>query len=410
MSDPRLRKELLAVLEDGHDVDIISLRGEDQPVRELSKDAKGLSRTGTSWPQWDAPIHVSVLGLLLGPISLYVTVLNVNRRYDAVQVNTLPDALAFSAIIPRLRGARVVADFQELMPEMLSAEFPGHRRLTKLLRAVERRAARFADHAIIATPAQADTFSERTDIRHWTLVPNVPEEGLFAPRPGPRPRSRHARVITHGTLVERYGAHVLIRALPRSRERYDVRLDIVGVGEQLPTADGACPRARSNAMVTFSQRRLTAQELTERIRAADIGVVSLLSHEYLERVTPSKLFDYVASGLPVVASETGGVRAWFNGTEVQFCEPGNPESLSEALAMVLADPRRAKMLAANALKTYPALRWSHQKRIYQAIFGDGKRRSDGRRRGTGASVGEQKGASPEAGQTDISNTGTEWFT
>ena len=51
---------------------------------------------------------------------VYVTVLEAMRRYDAVQINTLPDALAFSAFVPRLRGARIVIDFQELMPAYLS--------------------------------------------------------------------------------------------------------------------------------------------------------------------------------------------------------------------------------------------------------------------------------------------------
>jgi glycosyltransferase involved in cell wall biosynthesis len=390
-SDPRPRKEVLALLEEGHDVDIICLQGEGQPLREVWKRAR-VFRAPVRHCRTGVRRYTFQYALFFSAAFVYVTVLDAKRRYDAVQVNTLPDALAFSAVVPWLRGARIVVDFQELMPEMFSAEFPGRERLTNLLRVVERLAASFADHAIIANPAQAHTFRARNDVHgRWTLVPNVPEEGVFAPLPAPRRRSRHSTLMTHGTLVERYGAHVLISALPSLLERHDVSLDIVGMGEQLPELIALARELEVMERVSFSQRWLTPQELAERIRAADIGVVPILSHGYLETVTPNKLFDYVASGLPVVASDTAGLRAWFNDPEVQFFEPGNPEALSEAVATVLADQSRAETLASNAMKTYQALRWSRQKRNYQAIFRDGKRRSDVRRHLTAASMGHQTG-------------------
>ena len=39
------------------------------------------------------------------------------RRYDVVQVNSLPDWLVFAALIPRALGARVLLDLHECMPE-----------------------------------------------------------------------------------------------------------------------------------------------------------------------------------------------------------------------------------------------------------------------------------------------------
>jgi glycosyltransferase involved in cell wall biosynthesis len=254
-----------------------------------------------------------------------------------------------------------------------------HDRLTKLLRGVERLAARFADHAIVANPAQADTFRERNDSRPLTLVPNVPEEGVFAPPPAPRRRQRGTTLITHGTLVERYGTHVLISALPTLLDRYDVNLEIVGMGEQLPDLEALARELDVSHRIRFSHRWLSPHELAERLHTADIGVVPIISHGYLETVTPNKLFDYIASGLPVVASETVGLRAWFTDAEIQFFEPGNPESLSQAVASILADDTRGPALAANALKTYQALRWSRQKRNYQAIFRDGQSRTEAHR-------------------------------
>src|SRR5206468_10680741 len=48
------------------------------------------------------------------------SLLAARRRYDLVQVDTLPDFLVFSAAVARMRGARVVLFMLELMPELLA--------------------------------------------------------------------------------------------------------------------------------------------------------------------------------------------------------------------------------------------------------------------------------------------------
>jgi glycosyltransferase involved in cell wall biosynthesis len=230
-------------------------------------------------------------------------------------------------------------------------------------------AGRFADHAIIANPSQVEPLRNRAGIREWTLIPNVPEEGVFSPQCSRDPDpATPFRLMTHGTLVERYGAHVVIKAMPGVLARHDARLEILGSGEQLPALTALARELGIEDRVTFSRSWVPAPELAERLRQADIGIVPLISHGYLETVTPNKLFDYVASGVPVVASETVGLRCCFSDNEVQFFEPGNPEALSRAIVSLLDDQDRAKALATNALQAYQTLRWAQVKRNYQAIF------------------------------------------
>jgi glycosyltransferase involved in cell wall biosynthesis len=126
------------------------------------------------------------------------------------------------------------------------------------------------------------------------------------------------------------------------------------------------------AQVSFSDRWLPVKELAQRLQKADVGIVPVLSHGYLETVTPNKLFDYVASGVPVVASDTVGLRSCFSDAEVQFFEAGNPEALSEAINVLLDDQDKARRLASNALTTYETLRWDRVKRHYQAIYNGGQ--------------------------------------
>jgi glycosyltransferase involved in cell wall biosynthesis len=373
--DPRVRKEVLALLEDGHEVDVICQRRPNQPLREVWNGAR-VFRVPLRHRRSGFSRYVFQYAAFFSAAFLYVTSLDLIRRYDYVQVNTLPDALTFCAVVPRLRGARIIVDFQELMPEMFTAEFPGRqtRVVTWVLRALEWLAARFADHAIIANPSQVGVLRDRAGIRRWTLIPNVPEEGVFAPGPlRERDPAEPFRLMTHGTLVERYGAHVLVKAMPSILRRHNVHAEIVGSGEQLPALLALTRELGVEAEITFSDRWLPVDELARRLQQADVGIVPILSHGYLETVTPNKLFDYVASGVPVVASDTVGLRSCFSDGEVHFFEAGNPEALSEAVSTLLGDLAEARTLASKALQTYEALRWARVKRDYQAIYNASQR-------------------------------------
>ena len=46
-----------------------------------------------------------------------------SSRYDVVHVHNLPDFLVFAALVPRLRGASIVLDLHDLMPEFFMSRF-----------------------------------------------------------------------------------------------------------------------------------------------------------------------------------------------------------------------------------------------------------------------------------------------
>jgi glycosyltransferase involved in cell wall biosynthesis len=48
-------------------------------------------------------------------------------------------------------------------------------------------------------------------------------------------------------------------------------------------------------------------------------------------MTPNKLFEYVALGIPVISSDLEGIRDFFNDTEITFFVPEDPESLANKI-------------------------------------------------------------------------------
>jgi len=73
-------------------------------------------------------------------------------RYDLVHIHSVPDLLVFTALVPKLTGAKVVLDIHDVLPEFYASKFKvSHRSFTfKILLWIERLCASFADHVIIS--------------------------------------------------------------------------------------------------------------------------------------------------------------------------------------------------------------------------------------------------------------------
>jgi glycosyltransferase involved in cell wall biosynthesis len=326
----------------------------------ISRDRAGMIR------------YVLDYGLFFAGAFATVAALDVRRRYDVVQVNTMPDVLVFVALVPKLRGAKVVLDFHELMAELLTASFTGRRArwVGALLKSAERAAARFADRVLVANPVQLPVLVERTGIRELTLIHNVPEEETFSPELQGSNGAADIEppvVLTHGTLVERYGVQVLLHAVPQILKRRDVKFVVVGEGQHLGELRAIAAELGLGDSVQFTGR-LTPADVARRIRQATLGVVPILEHGYLETVTPNKLFEYVALRLPVVASDTVGVRAYFDDEAVRFVRPGDSSALADAILSLLDSPARRQALASNATAVYETVRWERSKEEYTAVF------------------------------------------
>jgi len=89
-------------------------------------------------------------------------------------------------------------------------------------------------------------------------------------------------------------------------------------------------------------------KIHEVISKADIGVVLYLKHEKFSwgsnYCCPNKLFEYVAAGLTILASNQESIKGWVEGSSIGICvDPKNVHSISNGIKY-LADPiRRAQM-------------------------------------------------------------------
>lgn len=83
--------------------------------------------------------------------------------------------------------------------------------------------------------------------------------------------------------------------------------------------------------------------LTEPLARAYIGVLPNHREEISERFTsPLKLFEYMAAGKVIVASDLPSIREILDERQAYLCPPASPRSLAEAIHSVYRDDRLAK--------------------------------------------------------------------
>lgn len=97
------------------------------------------------------------------------------------------------------------------------------------------------------------------------------------------------------------------------------------------------------------------------LRAADVLVLPNSAATQISRsfTSPMKLFEYMASGVPIVASGIPSIREVLGEEAAYLCEPDNPEALAAAIRHALGDPEASKR-AARAKALVHAYTWDER--------------------------------------------------
>lgn len=98
-------------------------------------------------------------------------------------------------------------------------------------------------------------------------------------------------------------------------------------------------------------------------RATDILLMPFPdTPHYRSNMSPVKMFEYMASGRPIVASNLPTIAEVLNSANATLVPPGNIQALVEAINGLLSDPERGERLAAQAAKDVQKYSWSERAR------------------------------------------------
>jgi glycosyltransferase involved in cell wall biosynthesis len=346
--DPRVVREARVALRQGYEVDIVATRQPGEPAEEYVEGVRVIRLPVAHTMGGGAGRIISEYAAFSLLACVRLARLALKRRYAIVHVHNPPDFLVAAALIPRLLGCRVIFDIHDLSPDMFNMRFDGRRGADvadRLLKGLERWATRIADGVITVHDAYARELVKRgVPPEKLIIVMNsVDEEFLPA---AVRASDEGFRVVYHGTVTPHYGLELVVEAVARLSSRVPgIRLDVYGAGDAVAAA-----RHRASALgipdrVRFTGRFLPHAEVLERVRSANVGVIPNLPIELNRFALSSKLFEYVALGVPVVSADLPTIREHFADDEVRFFYetyrwPRNAARYAELLARITSRASR----------------------------------------------------------------------
>jgi glycosyltransferase involved in cell wall biosynthesis len=265
----------------------------------------------------------------------------------------LPVALHAAA----LHGAKVVYDSHELFAEQ---EFSATERC--MWRALEARTIGRCNAVMAVNPSVARELMQRYGVPHVEVVYN-------AERCDDLPQRSHrlhdafglpslARVLLfQGGLSTGRQLEALVGAMAMVQVP-DLHLVILGDGPLQPTlqklaaAPGAQGRVHLHPAVPQSQ-------LLAWTAAADAGVIpyqpTCLNNLYC---TPNKLFEFIAAGLPILASDLPEIRAIVSGHGIgQLADLSSTDTIARAIDDFFADLARLQSWRGAVLRARDLLNW-----------------------------------------------------
>ncbi len=244
-----------------------------------------------------------------------------SRRFDLRAIHD-PELL-IPGLVAALAGRKVLFDVHEDVPAQILTKAWVPRLLRRPLAVVAAALLKAAERTMRITLAEPGY--QRLFRRPHPVIPNYPDLSAL---PDPRPAEGYA-VYVGDVTVER-GAGVMAAAAARA----GVPLRIVGRCD--PELAAGLAAAGGDVELLG---RLPHPRALDIAAAATVGLSPLADLPNYRYSLPTKVLEYLAVGIPVVASDLPGTAEVIGDLPgVVLVEPGNVEAWAEALARVHDDP------------------------------------------------------------------------
>lgn len=373
-ADPRPRRAAEALVEAGMTVDMICLREKDEEPTCETIAGVNVRRVPLRKRRGSKTAYLLLYSQFILHSFALLAWRSLRRKYDVVHVHNMPDVLVFASLIPKLRGARVILDLHDPMPELMMSiyQFASGHRFVRLLRRLERWSIGFADLALTPNITFKNLFVSRScSPEKMQIVMNSPQQQIFDPdRPdlrggqpeGARTNGATFRLMHHGSIVHRHGVDLLVEAVARVRPKLPgVRLDIYGsptpflelvldTAQRLGVAD--CVHAHG----TKSQ-----SDIAQAIRECHLGVVPNRRSAFTDINMPTRLFEYLSMHRPVLVPSTQGIRDYFDPEQILMFDRDNVEDLAAKILWVAANPEATRAVVARGIEVYREHLWEGEK-------------------------------------------------
>jgi len=255
-----------------------------------------------------------------------------------------PELLPIGVLLKLKTKAKVIYDVHEDVPKQILTKYwiPKLLRhpIAKIVNITEKSLTRFIDAVVVATEGIAENFQKFKPV----VIHNYPYLKMFS---NFSLKEKKENIVVYvGGITRLRGAIEMVRAMEYLSHIKNIRLDLIGkfVPQKL--------ERELKSMLGYRQVRFYGwkpwSEAWKHVQRAIAGLVIFHPAPNHEKALPNKLFEYMAAGIPVIASN---FPLWKNIIEKNKCglcvNPLDPKEIARAIEYLLTHPEEARKMGEN---------------------------------------------------------------
>jgi glycosyltransferase involved in cell wall biosynthesis len=293
-------------------------------------------------------------------------------RADVVMTRDLGVASALLHVPPSSRPKLVyeshgyAPDVAAALPDMIATAHAASAAKLQRLARREERVWKTADGYVAITQALATELAARFGARQRIAV--VPD-GVRQPRTPPPPLPNEPVIAYAGHLYAWKGVDVLLQALARLPNARGLIVGGHAAEPDLARVQDLASQLGIRDRVTFTgmvePARVGGHLAAARILALPNPASAISTHF----TSPLKLFEYMAAGRPIVASDLPSIREVLaDRRNALLVEPGHAAALADAIQQLIADDGLANRLALTAFEDVARFTWGKRAERLEQLF------------------------------------------
>jgi glycosyltransferase involved in cell wall biosynthesis len=266
---------------------------------------------------WRAKVGAYTKDRLLAELGIAGKLLG--RRPEIFHFLYGEDAYCYSGFIPRAKGKKIAATFHQ-PPDYFERVIRRRNHLNKL------------DGVVVVSRNQSEYFQGIVDEGKVTFIPHGVDTDFF--RPGQRENKKKRKCLFIGRWFRDFET---LREVVKivSEADADIEFTIVTTVKGLEQVEGL-----KGAEILCG---VPEDELVELYQSSSLLVLPLI-----DSTANNSILEALACGLPIIATDVGGVRDYLDENCAVLAEPKNAEAMAQKVFGLIDDEQRLEQIGNNA--------------------------------------------------------------